>query len=133
MHAYFPWCIHWASGLPEGNEPLQEVHLKTLVEFLNPVASRWEDIGIQLGVNPRDLDTLKKRGCPTVDAALSQVLKRLESLEPLRTVDDLVAALSSSSVAEKVYAEHLRNKYGNGLFDVGIECSHIWYICVLHI
>ena len=101
------------SGLPE-NEPLQEAHLKTLVEFLDPVASRWEDIGIQLGINPRVLDTLKKRGCATVEAALSQVLRKLDSLEPSKTVDDLVQALSSSSVAEKVYAEQLRSRYGNG-------------------
>lgn len=81
---------------------------------MDPVASRWEDIGIQLGINPRVLDTLKKRGCATVEAALSQVLRKLDSLEPSKTVDDLVQALSSSSVAEKVYAEQLRSRYGNG-------------------
>ena len=84
------------------------------MEFLNPVASRWEDVGIQLGVNPRDLDTLKQRGGITVEAAMTQMLKRLDSLPP-RTVDDLIVALSSTSVAEKVYAVELNKKYGNAV------------------
>ena len=116
--------------IPEDSDgPLKEAHIKALVEFLNPVASRWEDIGIQLGINSRDLDTLKQRGGTTVEAALSHTLKKLDRLEPPKTVGDLFEALSSSTVAEKVYAEHLRDKYGNSQRCVlGKGCLHI-YVC----
>ena len=74
------------------------------------MASKWEDIGIQLDIETGTLESLKPAGIDA-DKALPKMLTKVENGYPPRTVRDLYSALSSAPVGEKVLAETLLKKY----------------------
>ena len=85
--------------------------LKLLINRLKPVAARWHDFGIQLGVNP---DRLSELQCHTRDVKryLSDMLMHwLVNHEPAPTVDDLLDALRSPDIMEIRLAAQLKKKY----------------------
>ena len=112
--------------------PLLLDDLATLVDFLDPVASKWEDMGIQLDISAKKLDNLKATGGGGEEGFLRKMLNKLESTNPNQTVERLCNALSSGPVGEKAMSESLRDKYARQgmpfMAPVYVACIlNIWY------
>ena len=100
---------NWSSSSIDFKD--ENLSLKLLINRLKPVAARWHDFGIQLGVNP---DRLSELQCHTRDVKryLSDMLMQwLVNHEPAPTVDDLLDALRSPDIMEIRLAAQLKKKY----------------------
>eukprot|EP00731_Ephydatia_muelleri_P008622 Em0004g960a len=97
--------------IPDGK--LTCADLAGLVTFLDPVASKWEDVGIQLDVDTRKLDYFKSAGSGNLDKFLRIMLTKVKQRIPPKTVRDLCTALSSPTIGEKALAGYLSTTYTN--------------------
>ena len=75
------------------------------------MASKWEDVGIQLDVDTTKLDSFKSAGSGNLDKSLTTMLTKVKQRVPPKTVRDLCTALSSPSIGEKTLACELSTKY----------------------
>ena len=86
----------------------EDKDLKTVLEELAGISSKWEGLGIQLEVSPGQLATFKESTDP-----LMEVLKVwMKGIKPKPTWRGLIKALKSKTVGEKQLADKLGKKYG---------------------
>ena len=99
MYLSFCLCVCFHQGM------------KTLTNDLAKVAHKWYQIGLQLGVNCRDLDKIKgeENGA---QACLSKMLSHWLSTNAGATKTDLVDMLVSNTINEQQLARKLRNNRG---------------------
>ena len=83
---------------------------RDLLNNLLPKASRWELIGIQLGLNQDILDTIKANSLRNVEECLTEVLKRWYNSTPNPTWREVVDALRTPALDELRLAQELEQK-----------------------
>ena len=91
-------------------EPLEEVHLKDIVNDLEEVAKDWMKIGLQLGLKPDKLEKIDSERKECSDK-LREMLVQWLRVEKHPTRMAIVKALESSSVGATRHAAKLREKY----------------------
>ena len=103
--------------------------LKVLQEELVDVSSKWYNIGLQLNLQPGDLDNIKLTEHVDVRSCLCEMLKLwLKRGHP--TWQLLVEGLNSRSVSEMELAKQLKKKYckkiatdQTGMFYIAVQKS----------
>ena len=86
--------------------------LKDVQEELIDVSNKWYNIGLQLNLQPGDLDNIKLTEHVDVRSCLCEMLKSwLKRVHPSPTWQLLVKALSSRSVSEADLAKRMKEKY----------------------
>ena len=81
--------------------------IRELLNFLNPVASKCNRLGLQLGVDSDDIDNIKEDHRECKDQLCEILKQRLKQEEPL-TWGALIEALKSKSVGENRLAQEIK-------------------------
>lgn len=94
-------------------EPLREEDLKEVHEILHPLRIKWREIGLQLRLQPADLNAVLRDPNFSDDGlCLMQVLTLcLQNVNPPLTWPAVVEALRSRSVNRQDVAEEVRTGY----------------------
>lgn len=80
-----------------------------LVSSLISKAARWNELGLQLGLSPDELDRIRADS-QTVEECLRKVLRKWYDRAENRTWEEVIAALRSPLLEENKLAEELRKK-----------------------
>ena len=86
-------------------------HLRVIMEELNDVRAKWNNIGLQLGVSVGTLDAIKKQCNDHSDCLRETLTTWLKRYPPPPTWGYIIAALRSSTVDETKLASDLEQKY----------------------
>lgn len=83
----------------------------TVYNEVKDARAKWYFIGLALGINPNDLDSIKTKCRENPDECLTETLKVfLKENDPKATWARLADALEDSSVGEGYLADELRQK-----------------------
>ena len=86
--------------------------LRAVRKAIFSVRTKWYDIGVELEIFHYTLDAIQAENPNNVARCLTKMLiKWLNRVSPPPTWSDLVQALSSEPVEEKVLAEKIRKQY----------------------
>ena len=85
-------------------------NLKDVQELLVEVSYKWYDIGIQLNMNPGDLDRIQSRYSDPADCLRVMLKEWLAGTNPYPTLESLAQALESRTVKKGQLANKVRQK-----------------------
>ena len=85
-------------------------NLKDVQELLVEVSYKWYDIGIQLNMNPGDLDRIQSRYSDPADCLRVMLKEWLVGTNPYPTLESLAQALESRTVKKGQLANKVRQK-----------------------
>lgn len=86
--------------------------LRTVLDEIFHIRSKWFSLGIQLKMNPDDLEAIKVRHNNDPDACLLDLLTTwLKNLDPKPTWESLASALKSKALGNEQLSERVRQKY----------------------
>ena len=89
--------------------PESSVSELEVLESLIPLASKWNSIGLMLGLSNGELDTIKA-DCGGAEECLKKVLQKLYDRTPHPTWEVVIAALRSPLMKESALAEKLEKQ-----------------------
>ena len=85
------------------------MEFRDLLTSLLPKAASWNPIGIQLGLSPDELDTIKADSCD-VQECLRRVLRKWYDSTPNPTWREVITALRAPLLGEMKLAKELERK-----------------------
>ncbi len=85
-----------------------------LLNSLLPKASRWELIGIQLGLDKDVLDTVRANSLGGVEECLTKALQKWYNSTPNPTWKEVLAALRTPALDEIRLVKELEQKFSLG-------------------
>ena len=85
-------------------------NLKDVQELLVEVSYKWYDIGIQLNMNPGDLDRIQSRYSDPADCLRVMLKEWLAGTNPYPTLESLAQALESRTMKKGQLANKVRQK-----------------------
>lgn len=99
------YCMYYTAG---STVPLEIKHLSELV--IPNMATKWFEMGLQLGVNPKDLKTIQHDARNSKEACRQMFTEWLDNPENANKLSwqKVLEALSSRSVGENTLAKNLR-------------------------
>ena len=83
------------------------MEFRDLLSGLLPKASKWDLIGIQLGLSPDELDIIRANNSGDVEACLRKVLQKWYERSTNPRWEEIVAVLKSPALGEIRLAEDL--------------------------
>ena len=113
---------------PLAGQQLSENDLCVLVEELNNISAKWNNLGLQLGVSNGALDAIKK-DCNSALDCLRETLTTWLKTCPSPTWSNMVDALRSKTVGEMNLAADLEQKYCSAQ-DTSIVAIHYCTLAV---
>ena len=99
-------------------------HLRVIMEELNDVRAKWNNIGLQLGISVGTLDAIKKQCNDHSDCLRETLTTWLKRYPPPATWGYIIAALRSSTVDETKLASDLEQKYYSTQ-DISTTTTHL--------
>ena len=87
-------------------------NLKDVRDLVWDVRTKWDDLGLELGIKISDLEVIEKNCNKDVNSCFTKMLLMwLKMVDPFPSWEGLVSALGKSSVGRKDIAEKIKGKY----------------------
>ena len=91
---------------------LNRFSLADVQKFLKCIEHKWYDIGVQLGLDPAELESIKISYHSPMECLRCMIQLWLKGLEPIPSWENLCRALEGEVIAEPAVARTIRQSKG---------------------